>query len=324
MRALMCQSWGDPDTLTIEPLHLSPPAAGEVQIRVRACGVNFADALMIQGQYQVRPPFPFSPGLEVAGSVLATGDGVRHLRPGQRVLGLCSWGGMAEAVNTSGDLVMPIPDSLDYVQAVTMVTYGTSHVALEHRARLQPGETLLVLGAAGGVGITAVELGKRLGATVIAAASTPQKLALAEQYGADHLINYQNQDLRTRLKEITGGRGVDVVYDPVGGPLFDSALRSMAWEGRLLVIGFASGTIPQVPANLALVKNCSIIGVYWGAYAQHKPQVLRQSLETLMGWLTDGELKPHISQTLPLESGAEAIWSLMRRQATGKVVVTVD
>jgi NADPH2:quinone reductase len=213
---------------------------------------------------------------------------------------------------------------MDFVNAAAFpVAYGTAHLALEHRGGLQPGETLLVLGAAGGVGLTAVEIGKLMGATVIAAASTPEKLELTRQYGAEHLINYTSEGLRERLKAITGGKGVDVIYDPVGGDWFEASVRSLAWEGRLLVVGFASGDIPQLPVNLALVKNASIVGVYWGAYAANKPQVLRDSLTTLLGWYADGKLKPHVSRVFPLEQGAAALWALMRRQSMGKVVVTV-
>jgi NADPH2:quinone reductase len=324
MKAVICNAWGDPSPLTLEDVPAKAPGAGEVRLRVRACGVNFADALMIQGKYQVRPPFPFSPGLEAAGDVLEVGAGVTHLKPGDRVLCITSYGGMAEELVVPAEMVIPMPPSMDYAVAAGFpIAYGTSHVALDHRAHLQPGETLLVLGAAGGVGLTAVEIGKKLGATVIAAASTPEKLALTREYGADYTIEYTRENLRDRLKDITGGRGVNVVYDPVGGDMFDPALRSIAWEGRYLVVGFASGTIPQLPANLMLMKNASVVGVLWGAYAANSPAVLRASLGTLLGWYAEGALRPHISQTFLLEHAADALWSLLRRQSTGKVVVEI-
>lgn len=322
MKAIVCRAWGDPSTLTLEDLPTRPPEAGEVTVRVRACGVNFADTLMIAGTYQMRPPFPFSPGLEIAGEVIACGAGVEHLRPGDRVMGVCDYGGCAEEATVSAGLLLPIPPGMDFTTAAAFpIAYGTSHLALDHRAKLQAGETLLVLGAAGGVGLTAVEIGHRLGATVIAAASTAEKLALAQSYGAAHTINYADENLRERLKDITGGKGVNVVYDPVGGPLFDAALRSLAWEGRLLVVGFASGTIPEVPVNLTLVKNCAVMGVFWGAYGRQNPRVLVGSLRTLLGWYTEGHLRPHISATFPLAQTADAYWLLMRRQSTGKVIV---
>ncbi len=324
MKAVLCKQWGDPDSLVVEDVDIRPPGKGEVQIRVRACGINFADTLMIQGQYQVKPPFPFSPGLEVAGEISALGEGIDSFKVGQRVMSICNYGGLAEYVNVPGNFIVPLPPNMDDVSAAAFpVAYGTSHIALEHRADLQPGETLLVLGAAGGVGLTAVEIGKLMGATVIAAASTDEKLELAQSYGADHLINYSSENLRERLKAITGGTGVNVAYDPVGGELFDMAVRSMAWEGRLLVVGFASGTIPQLSVNLTLVKNCSIVGVFWGAYSANRPDVLRDSLKRLLGWYAEGRLKPHISQTFPLEQAGDALWALMRRQSTGKVVVTI-
>lgn len=322
MKAVLCKQWGDPSTLVIEDVPSPSPVKGEIKIAVHACGVNFADPLMVQGQYQLKPPFPFTPGIEVAGEVLAVGDGVTSVRPGDRVLAICSYGGMAEEALTT--FALPIPDSMDYVTAAGFaVVYGTSHVALTRRAHLDAGETLLVLGAAGGVGLTAVEIGKLMGATVIAAASTPEKLALAAHYGADHLINYATDSIKERVRSITGGQGANVIYDPVGGDVFDEAFRAIAWEGRVLVIGFASGRIPHIPANLALVKNCAVIGVFWGAYSMNNPIVLGSSLETLLGWYAAGRLKPHISRTYPLEQTADAMAALTTRQSTGKVVVTV-
>ncbi len=323
MRAVVCQQWGDPSVLELVDLPSPSIGPGQVRILVHACGVNFADVLMVAGQYQVRPPFPFSPGLEVAGEVVETGPDVTSVRVGMRVLALADYGGMAEEVVVPAHMVVPISDQMDMVTAAGFaVAYGTSHLALEHRARLMPGESLLVLGAAGGVGLTAVELGHLMGAKVIAAASTPEKLDLARQYGADDGINYTADDLRTRLKEITGG-GIDVIFDPVGGGLSEQATRSLNWEGRLLVIGFASGNVPQPSLNIALVKNYSIIGLYWGGYASRKPEVLITSLQKLMTWYDEGRLRPHISHVLPLERAGEALGMLASRTSTGKVVVQV-
>lgn len=325
MKAILCTGWGDPDKLVYGEIDSKAPVAGEVRIRVRACGVYFGDALMIQGQYQLKPVFPFSPCGEIAGEVIDVGAGVTHVQPGDRVVAITYFGGLAEEACVPAAATMPIPTSMDFVTAAGFpFGYGTSHIGLAHRGQLQPGETLLVLGAAGGMGLTAVELGKLMGATVIAAASTPEKLALAEQYGADHLINYTSENIRDRIKTITGGKGVNVVYDPVGGDLLEPCLRSTAWEGRYLVIGFASGTIPSVPVNLTLLKNCSIVGVYWGAYMLNQPKTFLDSLTTLLGWYTEGKLKPHIGHTFPLEQGAQALWTLLRREAMGRVVVTVD
>lgn len=325
MKAVLCKQWGDPSTLVIEEIEGKAPGVGEVRIAVRACGVNFLDTLIIQGLYQVKPPLPFSPGVEVAGQVIECGAGVQHVKPGDRVMAIISYGGFAEEVSVPAQAVMLLPETMDYVTAASFpIVYGTSHVGLTRRAHLQAGETLLVLGAAGGVGLTAVEIGKRMGATVIAAASTPEKLALAQQYGADYTINYSSENLRDRVKEITGGRGVNVAYDPVGGDLFNLAVRSLAWEGRLLVIGFASGTIPQLPANLTLVKNCAVMGMYWGGYMANDPAVVMESLKLLLRWYAEGQLKPHVSQTYPLEQTADAIWALARRQTMGKVVVTMN
>lgn len=323
MKAVLCKAYGEPSDLVVEQIPSLSPAEGQVRIGVRACGVNFPDTLMIKGQYQAKPPFPFSPGLEVAGEVLEVGAGVKHFKPGDRVIGICGYGGFAEEVLVPAAMTLPMPDTMDFVAAGGFpVTYSTSHVALAHRAQLQPGETLLVLGAAGGVGLTAVELGKLMGAQVIAAASTPEKLKVAQQYGADFVIDYTQEDLRDKLKEYTGGKGVNVVYDPVGGALMEPALRSMAWEGRFLVIGFASGTIPQLPANLPLLKNCAVMGVFWGAYALNKPQVMRDSLAALLRWYTEGKLKPHVSRTYPLEQAADALYAMLNRQSTGKLILT--
>ncbi|MEM7114437.1 MAG: NADPH:quinone oxidoreductase family protein [Chloroflexota bacterium] len=324
MKAVVCKEWGKPDTLVIEEIESPPLGADDIRIGVHACGLNFADTLMIQGRYQVKPPFPFSPGLEAAGEVLEVGANVTRFKIGDRVAALCGHGGFAEEVVVPAAVALTIPDTMPYTDAAAFtVAYGTSHVALEHRGRLQPGEVLLVHGAAGGVGLTAVEIGKLMGATVIATASTAEKLAVAQKYGADHLINYREEDFRTRVKELTGGKGADVIYDPVGGDVFDQSIRCINWEGRLLVIGFAAGRIPQLPANMALIKNMSVVGVFWGAYAQRDPVVLVSSLKKLMGWYAEGKLKPHVSKTFPLEETAEAMNFLLQRKSKGKVVVVV-
>lgn len=324
MKAVICQEWGTPEQLVIGDLPSPALSESEVRIGVHACGVNFADTLIIQGLYQERPSFPFSPGLEVAGEILEMGTAVNHVRVGDRVIAVTPYGGFAEEVVVSGQTVLPIPAAMDYVTAAGFaITYGTSHIALTHRARLQAGEVLLVHGAAGGVGLTAVEIGHQLGATVIATASTDQKLTLAQKYGADHLINYREESFRNRVKEITNGRGADVIYDPVGGDVFDQSVRCIAFEGRLLVIGFADGRIPQFPINLALVKNFSLVGLYWGSYANNNPQIMTRSLATLADWYSEGKIKPHISRTLPLEDVAEGLNLLMTRRSTGKVVITI-
>ncbi len=324
MRALLCHEFGGPDSLRLGEVTLPPAGPGELKIAIHACGLNFADTLIIQGLYQEKPPFPFSPGMEIAGAVIEVGEGVSGFHVGDRIAAMCGHGGFAEEVIVPAGMALRLPGNMDYVTGASFaVAYGTSHLALAHRARLQPGETLLVHGAAGGVGLTAVELGKLMGATVIATASSAEKLALAQRYGADHLINYREESFRERVLEITGKRGADVIYDPVGGPVFEESVRCVAWEGRLLVIGFASGDIAQFPTNLALVKNCSVVGLYWGRYAQKDPAVLLHSMRQLLDWYGEGKLKPHISQVLPLARGGEALQILMERRAQGKVVLQI-
>lgn len=325
MKAVLCHAFGAPETLRLDDVESPTLHPGEVRIAVQACGVNYPDLLMVQGLYQARPPFPFAPGLEIAGDVLEVAPDVQEITPGQRVIAIVNHGGFAEEVCAPAAMVLPMPDTMSYEDgAVFPVVYGTSHLALTHRAHLQPGETLLVLGAAGGVGLTAVELGKLLGAQVIAAASSPQKLALAQQYGADHLINYSEEDLRDRMKVLTGAVFADVIYDPVGGDLFDAAVRCLAWEGRYLVIGFASGRIPELPVNRVLLKNSSLVGVYWGAYAQHGPQVLRASMEQLLTWYAAGRIKPHIGGRYRLSEAPAALRALQERTALGKLVLLRD
>jgi len=323
MRAIVCNALGEPETLSIETL--PSPALGPTQVRVlvHAAGVNFADGLMVGGTYQEKPPLPFTPGFEIAGTVAEIGAAVTGLTIGDRVLGLTGVGGYADEAVVEGGAVYKIPDMMGFEAAAGFpIAYGTSHGALEWRADLKQGETLLVLGAAGGVGLTAVEIGHAMGATVIAAASSPEKLAVAKSRGAAHLIDTSAEDLRARVKDLTQGRGVDVVYDPVGGDLFDASLRSIAWEGRIIIIGFAGGKIPQIPANLLLVKNCSAVGFYWGSYRAKNPARVRASFETLLGWVEAGRLRPHISESFALEDAAKAIRVLQSRKATGKVVLT--
>lgn len=325
MRAVLCKKWGGPDDLSLETIEAKSPGPGEVRIAIRAAGLNFADTLMIAGKYQERPDFPFSPGLEAAGEVVECGEGIEGLAIGERVMAVLGHGGFASEAVVAAERVYKIPDDMPFEEAAGFpVAYGTSHMALRHRARLEAGETLVVHGASGGVGLTAVEIGTTLGARVIACASSPEKLALAEKYGASHLIDYSKEDIRERVLEITGKRGANVIYDPVGGDAFDASMRCIAWEGRLLVVGFASGRIPKAPANYILLKNCSLVGVIWGAYLGRDPAVVRSAMEELLGWYGQGKLKPHISATFPLAEAAEAMKSMMARKSTGKIVLTMD
>lgn len=322
MKAVLCKQHGLPETLVVEDVPSPVPGPRQVLISVHACGVNFPDTLIIQNLYQFKPALPFSPGGELAGVVKAVGEGVKHLQVGQPVLAFTGWGGFAEEVLADGKQVIPLPPGLDMaVAAAFMMTYGTSYHALKDRAQLQPGETLLVLGAAGGVGLAAIELGKKMGARVIAAASTADKLAVCQAHGADAVINYESEDLRERIKALTDGKGVDVIYDPVGGKYAEPALRSIAWKGRYLVVGFAAGDIPKIPLNLALLKGCAILGVFWGDFAAREPQANMGNGMQLFQWLMQGELKPHISQRYPLEKAGEALRALMERRVTGKVVL---
>ncbi len=322
MKAVLCHAFGPPENLTFADIPSPPIRAGCVRIAVRACGVNFPDVLMIRGLYQLKPPFPFSPGLEIAGDIIEAADDAPDLQVGQRVMATMMYGGFAEEVVVPAAAVVPLPAEMSYEHGAGFaLVYGTSHIALTRRAQLKAGETLLVLGAAGGVGLTAVEIGKQLGARVIAAASTSEKLALARAYGADETINYTSEDLRDRLNAITLGKGVDVIYDPVGGDIFDQAVRRIAWEGRYLVIGFASGRIPSLPANIALLKNASIVGAFWGAYLQNDPVAIRNSFAQLADWYAAGDLKPRIHKIYALDEAAPALRQLMERRAMGKVLL---
>lgn len=323
MKAILCKSHGLAETLALEDIPTPQPGPKQVLIRVHAAGVNFPDTLIIQGLYQFKPPLPFSPGGELAGVVEAVGEQVTHLRPGDNVVAFTGWGAFAEQVVADAFKVIPLPPGFDLaVAAGFTMTYATAYHALKDRAQLRAGERVLVLGAAGGVGLAAVELAKRMGAEVIAAASSDEKLALCKEYGSDHLINYSTEDLKERVKQLTDGKGVDVIVDPVGGSYAEPALRSIAWEGRYLVIGFANGEIPKIPLNLPLLKGCAILGVFWGEFAMRRKAINQANIIELFTWLNESKLKPHISAKLPLEKAADAINLLLERQATGKVVVT--
>lgn len=322
MRAVLCKQYGPPERLVIEDVPQPKAGAGQVVVSTKACGVNFPDTLIIQGKYQTKPELPFSPGGEIAGIVKEIGEGVTQFRAGDRVLAYTRWGGFAEEVLLEASRLIAIPEGMDFVTASAFVmTYGTSHYALKDRAQLKSGETLLVLGAAGGVGLAAVEIGKIMGATVIAAASSDDKLALCKEHGADQVINYGREDLKTRIKELTAGEGVDVVYDPVGGPYSEAALRGTAWNGRFLVVGFAAGEIPKMPLNLPLLKGCSIVGVAWGTFIRREHERNQQHLKELLTWFQERKLKPHISATYPLERAAEALNEMMSRNVKGKIVL---
>lgn len=323
MKAVLCVEHGPPELLVVRDIPTPEPGRGQVRLKVEAAGVNFPDTLIIQNLYQFKPALPFSPGGEAAGVIDAVGEGVEDLKVGDRAVAMTGNGCFAEYVIANRAQVVPIPGAMpaDIAAGFTM-TYGTSHHALKQRARLQPGETLLVLGAAGGVGLTAVELGKLMGATVIAAASTDEKLALCVDYGADATINYATSNLKDEVKRLTGGKGADVIYDPVGDKYAEPAFRSVGWNGRYLVVGFAGGDIPALPLNLPLIKGASIVGVFWGAFTQHEPKVHRANMTELLEWYEAGKLKPYVSKHFPLSEGPAAIRWMMDRKATGKVVLT--
>lgn len=323
MKAVLCKAYGMPETLVVEEVEPLKAGKGQVVISVKGCGVNFMDTLIIQGKYQTRPPLPFSPGSEIAGIVKEVGEGVKSIQVGDRVLTMVGWGGFAEEVVVDASRVIPMPPELDFVTASAFVlAYGTSHHALKDRAQLQRGETLLALGASGGVGLSAVEIGHVMGARVIAAASSDEKLEVCKQYGADAVINYEREDLRERVRELTDGKGINVVYDPVGGKFSEPALRSLSWKGRFLVIGFASGDIPRIPLNLVMLKVISIVGVFWGAFNEREPQRSRENIQELLSWLVEGKIRPNVSATYSLERAPDALYDMMNRKVQGKVVVT--
>ena len=325
MKAVLCRQYGPPDSLVIDDVPSPLPGPGEVVVTVKAASVNFPDVLIIQNKYQVKPPLPFSPGSEFSGLVKVVGEGVTRFRPGDRVLAVTGYGAFAEEAKADASRLVAIPTGMDFQTAAAfMLTYGTSDHALVDRGQLKAGETLLVLGAAGGVGIAAIEIGKAIGARVIACASNDEKLAVCRAHGADDTIDYVHEDLRERIKQITGGRGVDVVYDAVGGSYTEPALRSTAWRGRLLVVGFAAGEIPKIPINLTLLKGCSIVGVFWGDFSRREPERFAERVQQLDRWFQQGKLKPHVSEVLPFDRAAEALSRMAARQVKGKIVLTMD
>jgi NADPH2:quinone reductase len=324
MKALLCTKIGTPDDLVLADLPDPVPGPGEVCVRAHSVSLNFFDTLIIANKYQVKPALPFSPGAEFAGVVESIGAGVTGCAPGDRVMAYARFGAARDRVVVREEQVIRIPEGLDFDRAAGLcVTYGTSLYALDTRAQLKPGETLAVLGAAGGVGTAAVEIGKLLGARVVACASSADKLAFAREHGADETIDYSKEDLKTRLRDLTGGKGVDVVYDPVGGPYSEQALRSMSWEGRFLVIGFAAGEIPRMPLNLVLLKSCDIRGVAWGHWTERDPAAHRASAARLLAWEKAGKLSTHIHAIYPLAQGAEALKAIARREVKGKVILRI-
>jgi NADPH2:quinone reductase len=323
MKTMLCRAYGPPSSLELAEVPNPTPGPGQVVVDVAACGVNFPDTLVIAGKYQFQPPMPFAPGTDVAGTVRAVGEGVA-LPVGARVFAFmgAGMGGFAEQVLVNAASVVPLPDGIDLVSAAAMhMPYATTLHALVDRAHLREGETVLVLGAAGGVGLAGVELAKLLGARVIAAASTDEKLAVCSEYGADATINYTTEDLRDRLKALTEGKGVDVVYDPVGGAYAELALRSTAWDGRYLVVGFTGGDIPRVPLNLPLLKGCSVVGVFWGGFLMRDPKANGAHMHQLITWLAEGKIRPHISGTYPLADAPRALEDVLARRVIGKAVI---
>ncbi len=324
MRAMLCHAWGPVENLKLGDAPAPVPADGEVVIAVKAVGINYADAIMVAGNYQTKPSRPFSPGLEASGIVAACGSGVTRFKPGDRVMAILAHGGLAELAVAPEAETFAIPERMSFAEAGAFpVAYISSHVALRWQGRLEPGETLLVLGAAGGVGLTAVEIGKAMGARVIAAASTAEKLAAAQERGADEVINYATEKLTDRVMALTDSKGADVCFDPVGGELFDAALSSLGWGGRILLIGFVAG-VPQIPANRLLVKHRAALGSSLRYFRWHAPDKLRRSVEELLQWYGEGKLRPLVTHRLPLEQSVEAIRLLTDRKAHGKVVVLVE
>lgn len=325
MKAILCKAFGSVDTLVFEDVAIPEPSDNQVLIQVKACGVNFPDTLMVQGKYQFKPSFPFSPGGEVAGIVSKIGSQINHLKVGDRVFSLTGHGGFAEYTIAEGQKTFIMPAEMDFITAAsTMYTYGTSYHALKNRAQLQAGETLLILGAASGVGLAALQLAKIMGATVIAAASSTEKLNVCQQLGADFTINYDTEDLKEKIKEITKGKGVNVVYDAVGDRYSEPAIRSLSWKGRYLVVGFAAGEIPKIPLNLALLKGASIIGVFWGMFAQNEPTESFQNFKEILGFILSGKLKQHIYKIYPLANAKNALQDISTRKVVGKCVIDCE
>lgn len=322
MKAVSCVQFGPPELLELQEIPSPSAGPGEVVVAVRAASVNFPDVLIIQNKYQFKPPLPFSPGSELAGVVTQVGPGVSGVHVGDRVMAFTVHGAFAEEVKLDADRVLPIPESMDFeTAAALLLTYGTMDHALRDRGAVKAGETVLVLGASGGIGIASIEIARALGARVIACASSDDKLDACRAHGADAGINYAREDLRERIKALTRGRGVDVIVDPVGGPYTEPALRSIAWRGRLLVVGFAAGEIPKIPLNLTLLKGCSIVGVFWGDFLRREPEAFRESVRQLGAWHAAGKLSPHISARFPLARAAEAIKLMAERKAVGKLVI---
>lgn len=324
MRAIRCKKFGAPATLVLEELADLSAQENEVVVKVKACGINFPDTLIIQGLYQIKPELPFTPGSDIAGIVKEVGEGVKHVKVGDAVFGFVPYGGLADEVIVNANACFHKPKTMEFpVAASFMMAYGTSYHALHDRAKLKKGEILLVLGASGGVGLAAVELGKLMGAKVIAAASSDDKLKLCTAYGADETINYSTEDLKLAIKKLTNNKGVDVVYDPVGGTYSEAALRGIAVDGRFLVVGFASGEIPKIPLNLPLLKSCAIVGVFWGDFAMKNPKGNLQNATTLMHWYQEGKLKPHIHKIYDLVDTPKALEEMMDRKVKGKAVVSM-
>ncbi|NOY48255.1 MAG: NADPH:quinone oxidoreductase family protein [Chlorobi bacterium] len=322
MKAVLCTSFGSIDNLIIENIPDLIPANDEVIINVKACGLNFPDTLIVQGKYQFKSDFPFSPGGEVSGIVMAIGDNVTNVKVGDKVMYGSVFGGFAEQVKAKAKDVFKMPPTMDFTTAASsMLTYGTSYHALVNRANLQSGETLLVLGAAGGVGTAAIQIAKALGAIVIAAASTDEKLEFCKDNGADYTVNYTTEDIKSKIKEITNGKGVNVIYDPVGDKFSEPALRSIAWKGRYLVVGFAAGDIPKIPLNLVLLKGCQIMGVFWGAFFKNEPQQNAENFTAIVKWFAQGKLKSRIHKEFPLERVVEAMHAMINKEVKGKIIL---
>jgi len=322
MKAVLCKSFGNIDNLAVDEIPSLAPDKGEVIINVKACGLNFPDTLIIQGKYQFKPEFPFSPGGEISGIIKEVGESVSHLKVGDKVMYGSVFGGFAEEVKANAKDVFKMPSTMDFTTAASsMLTYGTSYHALVNRANLKEGETLLVLGAAGGVGTAAIQIAKALGATVIAAASTNDKLDFCNENGADFLINYTTENLKDKVKDFTNGNGADVIYDPIGDKFSEPALRSIAWKGRYLVVGFAAGDIPKIPLNLVLLKGCEIVGVFWGAFVKNEPQQNAENFMTIVKWFAQGKLKAKIHGEYPLEKVVDAMRAMTNQEVKGKIVL---
>jgi len=324
MKALLCNEFGPAQNLKVEERNIPTPGADEVCIKVKASGVNFPDILIVEGKYQFKPEFPFSPGAETAGEIYTLGSNVKNFQIGQKVIAMPGHGAFAEYCVSPAKKLIPLNDNIDFeIASILPMVYGTSAHALIQRGKLKKGETLLVHGAAGGVGLAAVEIGKAMGARVIASASTDEKCQVAKEHGADDTINYSNGEFKDIVKSMTDGKGADVIYDPVGGDVFDQSLRCIAWEGRLLVIGFTSGRIPSAPANLALLKSCDIVGVFWGSFVERTPHVNLENFQKLYQWIDEGYINPRISMKVSLENALDAMQSIAERKIIGKAIVKI-